>query len=59
MELAPQSLDQDLTTARAFGVGQQLPQTFIRPDGTVAYRTYGRLDDKLVRQGLWATRTTA
>jgi cytochrome c biogenesis protein CcmG/thiol:disulfide interchange protein DsbE len=56
----PLGLDQDLTVAEAFGLRTWLPQTFfVRADGTVAYRIYGRLDEKLVRQGLHAARTPA
>ena len=52
----PLGLDEDHTIAKAFGV-DPLPQTFfIRADGTVAYRIFGRLDEKLVREGLRATR---
>jgi cytochrome c biogenesis protein CcmG/thiol:disulfide interchange protein DsbE len=56
----PLGLDADLTIAEAFGLRVSLPQTFfIRTDGTVAYRIYGRLDDELVREGLRAARTPA
>jgi peroxiredoxin len=56
----PLALDEDLAVASAFGLHQSLPQTFfVRADGTVAYRIYGRLDEKLVRQGLQAARTPA
>jgi peroxiredoxin len=56
----PLGLDEDLTIAEAFGLRVSLPQTFfIRTDGTVAYRIYGRLDERLVRQGLRAARTPA
>ncbi len=56
----PLGLDEDLTIAEAFGLRRTLPQTFfVRADGTVAYRIYGRLDEQLVRQGLRAARTPA
>ncbi len=56
----PLGLDEDLTIAEAFGLRRTLPQTFfVRADGTVAYRIYGRLDDQLVRQGLRAARMPA
>lgn len=56
----PQGLDENLAVAAAFGLRRDLPQTFfIRADGTVAYRIYGRLDEHLVRQGMRAARTPA
>jgi cytochrome c biogenesis protein CcmG/thiol:disulfide interchange protein DsbE len=56
----PLGLDEDLTIAEAFGLRVSLPQTFfVRADGTVAYRIYGRLDERLVSQGLQAARTPA
>lgn len=51
----PLGLDEDHAIAKAFGV-DPLPQTFIRADGTVAYRIYGQLSNKLVREGLRAAR---
>jgi hypothetical protein len=54
----PLGLDEDLTVARAFGLRNSLPQAFfVRADGTVAYRVYGRLDERLVHHGLTAART--
>ncbi len=56
----PLGLDEDLTIAEAFGLRRTLPQTFfVRADGTVAYRIYGQLSEKLVREGLRAARTPA
>jgi cytochrome c biogenesis protein CcmG/thiol:disulfide interchange protein DsbE len=56
----PLALDEDLTVAKAFGLSVSLPQTFfVRADGSVAYRIYGRLDEKLVREGLRATAESA
>ena len=56
----PLGLDEDLTIAEAFGLRRTLPQTFfVRADGTVAYRIYGQLSEKLVGEGLRAAQTPA